>query len=333
MPNNILEYGSQPIVSQALWQWDNSGAYPVATGYGASGQWTPTKTGLTPSDLQDFVGIPLQYYQPTPSPVPSSVLQGWIRYAEDWVEQETGLLLTPTWVASPPCTQLGQTTDTGVIPASGGLIQQQGIDYDLADAAYDFFFPRAQDEGWMVTPLRYRPIRNVASPARMISEQDFSAVKSFAFIYPLLSEFFRVSRTWFVEDQDYGLIRLVPAENVQMLPLFSMQIALLGFAESVPGALWLQYTAGLTPNDYNTRFRFVQELVLAKAAIRALSAIQGTINMGMIQHQTQVDGVSYMGRYSEKGPFGYQIEQYERQVDALLQSVFTKISGPAFITI
>ena len=112
-----------------------------------------------------------------------------------------------------------------------------------------------------------------------------------------------------------------------------MQIALLGFAESVPGALWLQYTAGLTPNDYNTRFRFVQELVLAKAAIRALSAIQGTINMGMIQHQTQVDGVSYMGRYSEKGPFGYQIEQYERQVDALLQSVFTKISGPAFITI
>lgn len=330
IPNN---YGPTSFTTQALWQWDTSGTYPVATGYGVSGAYTPTKTGLTPQDLQNFVGIPLQYYQPTPTPVPYEVLQGWIRYAEDWVEQETSLLLAPTWVASPPCLQAGQTEATGVKPSSGSQIQMLGQDYDLADAAYDFFFPRAQDEGWMVQSLRYRPIRNVTSPARILSEQDFTAVKGFSYIYPLLSEFFSVPRTWFVEDQDFGLIRLVPAESIQMLPLFAMELAFMGFAESIPGALWLQYTAGLTSNDYNSRFRFIKELVLAKASIRALSAIQGTINMGVLQHQVLIDGVSYMSKFSETGPFGYQIKQYEAQVESLLESAISKVAGPSLITL
>ena len=57
--------------------------------------------------------------------------------------------------------------------------------------------------------------------------------------------------TWFVEDEDFGLIRLVPAANVQMLPLFAMQLAFMGFAESIPGGLWFQYTAGLNNSEYN----------------------------------------------------------------------------------
>lgn len=329
-PNNL-----QPLsyTTKALWQWDTTSEYPVVTGYGVNGNYTPTKTGLTPQDLQNFVGIPLQYYQPTPVPVPYLVQQEWIRYAEDWVEQETGLLLAPTWVASPPALQPRTTEATNIKTTSGSQIQMLGQDYDLADAAYDFFFPRAQGEGWMVQPLRYRPIRNVTSPARILSQKDYTAVKGFSYIYPLLSEFFSVPRSWYVEDQDFGLIRLVPAENVQLLPLFAMQIAFMGFAESIPGALYLNYTCGLTPNDYNSRFRFIKELVLAKASIRALSSIQGTISMGMLQHQALIDGVSYMAKYSETGPFGYQIKQYESQADALLQTALSKVSGPSLITL
>lgn len=330
---SILDYGSNPITTQALWQWDNTGPYPVATGYGLNGVYTPTKTGLTPQDLQDFVGVPLQYYQPVPTPVPPQTILNWIRYAEDWVEQETSLLLAPTWVASPPLLQQGQTQDTGVRPGSGQGIQIQGQDYDLADAAYDFFFPRAQDEGWMVQPLRYRPIRNVTQPARILSQQDWTGVKNISYIYPLLSEYFRVPRTWLVEDQDFGLIRLVPAESVQMLPLFAMQIAFLGFAESLPGALYFQYTAGLTPNDYNTRFRFMQQLVLAAAAMTALASVQGTINMGMVLHATLIDGVQFQAKYSENGPFGNLIQQFKKQRDELLNVAFTKVSGPSIITL
>ena len=102
----ILNYGSPPVLTKALWQWDTTGAYPVATGYGLPGAYTPTKTGLLPNDLQQFVGVPLQYYQPVPTPVPPEQLIEWIRYSEDWVEQNTSLLLCPTWVASPPVQQL-----------------------------------------------------------------------------------------------------------------------------------------------------------------------------------------------------------------------------------
>jgi len=329
----IFDYGSTPITSQALWQWDNTGSYPVATGYGLNGVYTPTKTGLGPQDLQNFVGVPLQYYQPTPTPVSAETILGWIRYAEDWVEQETSLLLAPTWVASPPLLQQGQTQDTQVVPSSGQGIQIIGQDYDLADAAYDFFFPRAQDEGWMVQSLRYRPIRNVTQPARILSQQDYSGVKNISYIYPLLSEYFRVPRTWLVEDQDFGLVRLVPAENVQELPLFSMQLAFMGFAESIPGALYFQYTAGLMPNDYNSRFRFIQQLVLAAAAIQALSSIQGSVSMGLISHSTLIDGVQFQAKYSENGPFGSLIQQFKKQRDELLNVTFTKVAGPQIITL
>ena len=127
----------------------------------------------------------------------------------------------------------------------------------------------------MYQTLRYRPVQSMGySPANP------TAVKNIAFIYPLLNVFFRLPRAWIVEDRDYGLIRMVPATNTQMLPLWAMQLAFMGFAESLPNGLWFQYTAGLTPNDYNSRFSFMKELVLAEAALTALNSIQGTINLG-----------------------------------------------------
>ena len=324
---------SGTVTTQALWQWDTTGPYPVATGYGLGGNYLPTKTGLMPSDLQNFAGVPLQYYQPIPTPVPDAVLIDAIRNAEDYVENETGLLLTPTWVASPPSVQVGQNTDMGLVSSSGSQIQLQGQDYDLPDAAYDFYFPRAQDEGWMVQSLRYKPVRNVTQPSRIISQNDFTGVKNFSYIYPLLDTYFRVPPTWFVEDQDFGLIRLVPSSDVAMLPLFAIQLSVMGWAETLPGALWLQYTAGLTPSDYNTRFRFIKQLVLSIAAIQILGTIQGTVNMGISQHNTLVDGVQYMAKYNDKGPFAGLIENFIRQRDELMHMALTRVAGPSIITL
>ncbi|MDE3023715.1 MAG: hypothetical protein KGI54_18015 [Pseudomonadota bacterium] len=287
-----------------------------------------------PQDLQDFVGVPLQYYQPVPTPVPVQTLLNWIRFAEDYVEQETGLLLCPTWVASPPLLSPVAAANSGVVPASsetGG--QVIGKDYDLEDAAYDFFLDRSQDSGWTCQPLRYRPVRNAVQPSRIVTEQDFNGVKNVSFIYPLLEQFFRVPPSWFVTDADEGLIRLVPAENVAILPLWSLQLAVLGFSDTLPGGLYLQYTAGLMPNDYNSRWRFVQELVLSIAAIRALSAIQGTLNMGLTEHSTQQDGVMFTAKYSEKGPYWGLIQQFTQQRNELMYSVQTKLGGPIMLTL
>lgn len=329
IPGYFCPPGAASIVSgNALWDWDTSGLDPIVKAYRGG---TPTKTGLVPNDLQQMVGVPLQYYTPatgTQGPVPTPQIFEWIRDAEDWVEQETGLLLTPSWVASPPEIQAfaAVATQTPVAPGGWGG-QRQGIDYDIADAAYDFIFDRAQDNGWVVQPLRYRPIRNVN-----ISGADFTAVKNMAGIYPLLSSFFRVPPSWYVEDQDFGLIRIVPAENVQMLPLFAMQLSFMGFAESVPGAWHFQYTAGLTATDYSTRFRFIKRLVLATAAIYALGSIQGTINMGLIRTSVLVDGMQTQLQYPEKGPFGALIDNFTKERDALLQTALTKVNGPVFLT-
>jgi len=146
---------------------------------------------------------------------------------------------------------------------------------------------------------------------------NLTGVKNMSFIYPLLNEFFRMPISWLVEDQNRGLIRAVPATNVQMLPLFAMQLAFMGFAESVPGGLWYQYTAGLTANDYNANWAFMRQLVLAKTAVRALRAMQLSRNLGVVESQTTADGLAYRQKFSEKGAFYGQIREFEAEAKTL----------------
>lgn len=312
------------------WSWNVSLTPAVVSGYPSGTGPTligPTKTGLLPVDLQNFVGIPLQIYGNPPTPIdPDTILQ-WIRYAEDFIEQDTGLLLCQTWVAAPEAVPALAAVNVGITVAGTGGYQVQGFDYDLAEAAYDFFFPRAQDEGWMIYSLRYRPVKSVS-----YGNTDFTAIKMISYNYPLLNEFFRVPPTWQVEDHDYGLVRLVPAANVQMLPLFAMQLAFMGFAESVPGAIWMQYTAGLTRTDYSSRFSFVPQLVLAEAARIALSTMQTSINFGALETKMLMDGVQYSVKYDPKGAFAGPIERFTKMRDELLARARNRITGPVLTT-
>jgi hypothetical protein len=318
-----LNGGYLPIVpTQALWTWNlSSGKAPSVIGYPPYGQ--PTKSGVTPADLQNFIVIPIQNYsQQPPTPIPDSIIQNWIRWAEDDIEMQTSIRLCQTWVAAPPAATPAQATAIGIGTASG--YQQLGVDYDLAEAAYDFFFTRAQDEGWSYQNLRWKPLRD---PTVGIVQ---TAVKNYAYIYPLLSEFFRAPISWIVEDQNYSYVRLVPSQNVQMLPLFAMQLAFMGFAESVPGAIWLQYRAGLIPSDYTGSFAFMTELVLTAAAIRALTFMQGSVNFGAVETSTSVDGLQYKVRYSEKGAFIGQINSFKERYNELMNLAKSKVSGPTF---
>lgn len=314
------------FISKALWTWDTTPDVPVVKKY-SSGQ--ATKTGLLPADLKSFVGVSLSYYcATTPEPVQDSQILQWIRWAEDSIESETGVLLCQTFVASAPANTPEQARAIGVDTQTDAGYQKQGFDYDLADAPYDFIFARAQDEGWMNYNLRYRPCTLV-----QYSPLATTGLKNASYIYPLLNEFFRVPSPWYIVDADFGFIRFVPSTNVQMLPLFAMQLAFMGFAESVPGGIWMQYTAGLTPNDYMSRYSFVKQLVLCVAAIQGLLTVQGTINMGVEESAITVDGLSYKSRYSKNGPYGPLIAGWEKQRDALLARMKNYVAGPMLITI
>ena len=317
-------YSVNPITTTALWKWNTTNPNdPVPVAFYNN---TITKTGLMPNDLQAFVGVPLQIYGNPPVPVSSTVLLSYIRYAEDYVEQNTNLLLTPTMVASPPCLNPLQSVPAGIIPHNGQY-QQLGVDYDLADTVYDFFFEFAQDSAWMVRPLRYRPMRNL-SPST-----DITAMKNMSFVYPLLSDFMRIPPSWFVEDQDFGMIRLVPSQDVALLPLYAMELAFMGFSDNLPGGIWCFYTAGLTNYDYATRFSFVKELVLAVAAIQALATVQGTLNLGILESSTAIDGLETKLKYDSAGPYNGLIVRFEKMRDSLLREVQSKIGGPQFFTL
>ncbi|MDD2878477.1 MAG: hypothetical protein PHZ23_14760 [Acidiphilium sp.] len=315
-----------PVQTKALWTWDTTGTYPVVKGYPTTGG--PTKTGLLPQDLQNFIGIPLQFYGNPPQSILSTTILQWIRWAEDRIEQETNILLTQTWIASNPTTNQSMTQASGLLVQDVAKGQQLGIDYDLADAPYDFIFSLAQDEGWMIRGFRWRPLQSNA-----YGPNDQTACKNVVFVYPLLDVYFRIPPSWYVEDHQFGLLRLVPAQNVQMLPLFAMQLAFMGFAEDVPGGLAFQYTAGLTANDYNSAWSFMQQLVLCEAAITALNILQGTVNYGATMTSMSVDGVEYKTQYSPNGAFSGIIQSFERQKKELMKTARDKVSGPMITTL
>ena len=323
-PNTVEQSGLPPITAtKALWTWDTSTTWPTVTAYGNG---TPTKSGLLPADVQNFIGLPLVIYQPgglPPIPISDSTILSWIRWAEDSIEQETNLLLTQTWVAAPATKVASSTLNTG-LQTENGLTQQLGVDYDLEEAPYDFDFSRAQDSGWMYQQLRYRPVRGPGP-------NDPTGLKNWAFIYPLLNSYFRVDSSWFVEDQDFGLIRLVPSTNIQMLPLFALQLSFQGFAQSIPGGIWMQYCAGLSPSDYNMKYSFMLNLVLATVAIRALAIMQGSVNFGVTSMSTTVDGLQQQIKYADKGAYSGFIDTFQKQRDELLKTARNKVSGPSFI--
>ncbi len=326
-PNLNLEVGDIP--SQSLWTWASPPAAPspytvplTVIGYPPGGVNQPTKTGLMPADLQNFVGVQIQQYGNPILTVPPEQIVQYIRWAEDRIERDTGILLCQSWVAAPPLIAQGAASSMGIVPQNGQS-QVQGIDFDVYDPAYDFWFPRSQDAGWMNYTLRLRPVKAI-----QYDSTDYVGIKRYSFQYPLLNEFFRIPPQWFVVDEDMGLVRLVPSVNVQMLPLFALYLGFMSFTDSLPGGIQLQYVAGITPQDYSSRWSFIKQLVLAEAAITALSIIQGTINVGFTQRNVQLDGLRYDVKFSEKGPYDALIQAFTKMRDALMRTAHSKVSGP-----
>lgn len=317
------------VPTKSLWKWSTpiAGQSPMPISY-PTVPGAPTKSGLQKPDLENFLQTPIQRFGNPSIPIPSEVVNQWIRYAEDEIEGETNIRLCQTWIAAPPAQTDQQVSALSIQPASNTAFQQLGIDYDYAEAAYDFFMDRAQDSGWLYQRLRWRPVKSISQfDPNAAANPNAPGVKNAAFIYPLLNEFFQLPPSWVVEDSNRGLVRFVPATSIQMLPLFAMQLAFLGFTDIVPGGIWFQYTAGLTAADYAADWSFMQQLILAKAGIRALSAMQLGINQGVTEQTVQVDGLMQRTKYSEKGPFAAYIGELKDEVKKLTRMAKAKGGG------
>lgn len=300
--------------TKAFWTWTNPGSINPQVQYYFGN--SPTKTGLTPADLSNFVGVPVQINNPAssiPTPIPDNQLLSILRQSEDWVETESGIQLALAWVASPPLSSAALTDLNITVTGNPTNGQIRGIDYDIIDIGYEFFYRRFISEGWGAQQLRYRPLKSMIS---------------MSFIYPLLNEFFAIPRTWMIEDWDAAMLRIVPSVNVQMLPLFAMQLAFMGFAQSLPQAMYMQYIAGLDQTDLCTRWSFMKTLVLTQAAIILLNILQGSVNFGAIRQATSVDGLRYDVSYPNTGAaYGGLIQTFQNQRDSLMKIAVDMVRG------
>jgi len=325
--NNGGQNSYFPITPRALWDWNTEiPGQPQIQGYNtfASGA-TPTKSGLTPDDIQNYCGVPLYYKGNPPRAVSSQEIIRRIRRYEDLIEQTTGVLLTPTYVASPALRYPELVNSVQVISSSTNGIMNQGVEFDLEDDPYDFRFFSAEDNGWLNLMVRYKPLN--------IFNSDPTAVKKWAYTYPLLNSFFCVSPDWYVENRKFGYLRIVPSQNVQMLPLFMLQLSVQGYTDSTPGGIFLAYTAGLSENDYNTEFDFVRELICAMTSASLLGSIQGTYNLGLTETATLTDGLQTSFKWDPKGPFANLIANFNSIKDELLEEVKWRVGGFAISTI
>lgn len=317
------------VPTQAQWSWSApvSGQSPVPVTY-PTVLGAPTKSGLQRTDLEDFLQVTIQRYGNPPTPIRDEVVTKWIRYAEDEIEGETNIRLCQTWIAAPAAQTLQEVQSLNIRPSSNTAYQQLGIDYDYSEAAYDFFMDRSKDNGWLYQRLRWRPVKGVSQfNPNLTANPNDPGVKNAAFIYPLLNEFFQIPPSWVVEDSNRGLVRFVPATSIQMLPLFAMQLAFLGFTDNVPGGIWFQYTAGLTAADYAADWSFMQQLILVKAGIRVLQAMQIQVNFGVSEQTVQVDGLMQRTKYSDKGPFAGYIAELKQEEKKLTRMAKAKGGG------
>jgi len=78
---------------------------------------------------------------------------------------------------------------------------------------------------------------------------------------------------------------------------------------------------------------FVQELVLAQAAISILSSLQGTLNMGLESTTILADGVQTQFKYRPDGAYNDLIKRFTMRRDELLETARWQVGGPRFNTI
>lgn len=305
------------VTPQAQYSWTGitSAGTPTVSAYSNGSN---TKTGLQPADVAAFIGIPLNFGGPNGTPIPNATILNYIRWAEDSIETDTGLLLCVAWIAAP-----AEITPANAQAAGLPNAQVQGVDYDLSEPGYDFFFRRFIQEGWGYVSLRYKPLR-IIGPSAL----NFTAIKNLAYLYPLLNQFFAIPTTWMVEDLDSSLLRIVPAVNTQLLPLFAVQLNLLGFSQNIPQAMHMQYMAGLTPTDYSTRWAFVKQYVLAKVAVNILTSMQMAVNYGATELTAHVDGLRQTTKFNPKGPYAGFIEQFGKMERDLYARTMNQVAGP-----
>lgn len=145
------------------------------------------------------------------------------------------------------------------------------------DAAYDYDQDFFWGEKWGMISARQIPI---------------ISIQSIIFAYPApTTGFFTIPNDWVRMDQKYGHIRLIPASNAGFAPLSAFVLQALSGSRSIPFAIQITYTAGLSnpKQDYPELLNVVKRRAMLNVLNFGFLPQSGSISADGLSESTGFD--------------------------------------------
>lgn len=151
-----------------------------------------------------------------------------------------------------------------------------GQPYDV-DAAYDYDPDFFWGDRWGFIQLRHKPL---------------IAIQSMVFAYPApTTGFFTIPPDWLRTDLKYAQLRLIPASNANIQPLNAFILQALGGSRSIPFAIEITYTAGLSnpKRDYPELLNLVKRRAMLNVLNFGFLPQSGSISADGLSESTGFD--------------------------------------------
>jgi hypothetical protein len=168
-----------------------------------------------------------------------------------------------------------------------------GMPYSV-DAPYDYDQDFFWGDKWGFIVTRQKPI---------------IAIQSIVFAYPApTTGFFTIPGDWLRIDQKFGHIRMIPASNAGFAPLNAFVLQALSGSRSIPFAIQITYTAGLTNprQDYPEILNVVKQRAALNILQFGFLPQSGSISADGLSESMSFDLAKYKEGINERlyGPKG-----------------------------
>ena len=210
-----------------------------------------TKSGITPTNLRDEYLFGLALQSRDGKAYPDRAVWSHIRAAEDELERDLQIFLTPTRIMSEP-------TDAELAAA---IAEGDGGNRVKVDRALDYDDEYFIGDRWGMTLFRYRPIKRI---------------RQFFFGYPSRTQrVIEIPTNWLRIDQNYGATVIIPNSAGVFTSFGAYLFSLFGSGRDIPQCIFVDYDAGFTEIELRDEYHDVLDAVQRVAAMRCVPQIMG----------------------------------------------------------
>ena len=261
----------------------------------------PRKTPITVEELKagELYGV-LVKSRTEAEPLPDAVLETKLRAAEDSLEHELQLFFRERRVISEPDHR----------PALSPAFSEAGGDVEIPALNYpeDWYF----ESRWGWTELPYRPIKSV---------------DKFFFSYPgtAFTESYTYIPEWVRLDKKFGRFYIVPTKSagaVTLALLNNFILSILGTGRGLPQTLFIDYTAGFSPEALKRDHNDLLELVRLTTTLLVFGILGNVRSGGLGNQSLSQDGQSRSQSIAQGkfGPYSGAIELANQNIAAIKET-------------